>query len=130
MTYIPLILKKNKEKNGRIQEAPTTRKCSRTDTGCGGDNDNNDNNNKNGDNDLTEAEAQKESEDETSQFRACDDRTIETNGLKKFSKNVDLGKRKSVADQLMPVGDGKGPAGETKELAIRVKAGRGTEQKS
>ena len=102
-------------------------------TGCRGRDNNNNNNNNNKreeDNDLTKAEAQEESEDETSRFRACDDRTIETNGLKRFSKNLDLGKRKSVADQLTPVGDGKGARGETKELAIRVKASCGTGQKS
>ena len=76
--------------------------------------------------DPTEAESQEESEEETLPFRACDDRTIETNGLRKFSKNLDLEKGKSVAGELTPVCDGKGGGAETKELAIRVKARHGT----
>ena len=77
-----------------------------------------------------QAESWEESEDETTPFRACDDRTIEMNGLRKFSKNLDLEKGKNVAGQLTPVCDGKGGGVETKELAVRLKAGRATGRKS
>ena len=119
VTHIPFI-----QKMAESKEPPAHGNVPERVINCGDDD------NKKEHDDPTEAEFQEELEDETLPFRACDDRTIETNGLRKFSKNLDLERGKSVAGQLTPVCDGEGGGTETKELAVRVKARHGTGRES
>ena len=64
-----------------------------------------------------EDESQERVEEDTTLFRACDDREIEMNRLRKFSKNLKL--EKPMAEDMAPVRT----TGATKECAIRSKVG-------
>ena len=63
-----------------------------------------------------EDESQERVEEDTTLFRACDDREIEMNGLRKFSKNIKFDK--PMAEDITPVR----AIGATRECAIRLKA--------
>ena len=68
--------------------------------------------------DEFEEEVEEEVEDETESFRACDCKSIEMNGLRKFSKNFQLAKP-TVKDQI----SAREP-NDQKDLAYRLKPGR------
>ena len=63
-----------------------------------------------------EDESQERVEEDATLFRACDDREIELNGLRKFSKNLKFDK--PMAEDITPVR----PIGATRECATRPKA--------
>ena len=64
-----------------------------------------------------EDESQERVEEDTTLFRACDDREIEMNGLRKFSKNLKF--EKLTAEDMTAVHT----TSATKELATRLEAG-------
>ena len=67
--------------------------------------------------DIEEDELEEQVQEESEAFRACDDKTVEINGLRKFSENLRL-ERPTVKDR-----NSASETNNTKDLAYRLRPG-------